>query len=260
MLVTCATYNYVEMLEMLLASHRASNPAVPLKVHAIGWPDDVVNNARLVYPNATFLPHELDAGFSEQDTRGPVPRSASILRMKVGFLYTAHKDCSDPVVWVDADTLLLESIDPLVHRVIENGDFGVTERRRKRPHARFAVAVLCFTQSPAATRLLQLYVELTRESKGLVKRKQTDGVAWYHDQLALWHAYKQLSVGIFKIPKKNRPRLVTLSDAEHSIDGRSNAVFVSQRPKTMELPDMKSCLQARGIEISSIKPKHLVSL
>jgi len=256
MLVTCATYNYVEMLEMLLASHRASNPAVPLTVHAIGWPDDALNNARLVYPNATFLPHQLDEGFSEEDTKGPVPRSASILRMKVEFLYRAHKANSEPVVWVDADTLLLESINPLIKRVSDNGDFGVTERKRMRPHARFAVAVLCFTQSPAATRLLKLYAELTRESKGLVKRKQTDGVAWFHDQLALWHAYKQLSVGVFKIPKKNRPKLVTLSDTEHSIDGHSNAIFVSQRPKTMELPEMKSCLRERGINISSIQPEH----
>lgn len=252
MLITCATYNYVEMLTLLLASHEASNPDTVLHVHAIDWPDSAVANARKQYPRAVFHTQTFDIENGPQEGRGPVPRTAAILKLKVEMIYRAYHDSAEPVLWVDADTLLLAPLQPLVERVQNEGDFGVTYRAKKRDHAKFAVAVLCFVRTDAAARLLDAYVQGVRSSEGLVKRRDTKGVAWFHDQLGLWHAYRQLSRNRLGFARRDGPRLVALDQAEHSIEGSTQAIFVSRRDKLLDIEHMQAELKRRGIVIKPI--------
>lgn len=252
MLVTCATFNYMDMLCMLLASHRASNPDVPLTVHAIGWPEDHLAAARELYPNAIFQGHpDLDDG-GPQEMKGPVPRSAAILRLKVQLLQESYHACDEQVTWVDADTLLLHPIQPLLDRVRAEGDFAVTYRSRKREHARFMVAVMSFTRTERAGQLLDRYAQITQQSSGMIKRKPGNEVPWFHDQLALWHAWRELSRGMLGLPKRTAPKLVPLSDWEHSIYGARDGIFVSRRDKVLDLQIMHDIMAERGITLSSI--------
>jgi len=239
------------MLTLLLASHSTSNPDVPLQVHAIGWPGSVVSDMRLRYPHAVFHAHNDIRQDGPEENRGPVPRTANILKLKVDMLYKAYHESDKPVIWVDADTLLLSSVQPLLQRVISEGDFGVTYRSRKRDHAKFAVAVLCFTRSKAAAALLDSYAQGVQQSRGMVKRKDKDGVAWFHDQLGLWQAYRRQSRNRFGFLRKGGPRLVALSDEEHSIDGNTQAIFVSRRDGTFDIQHMRAELARRGIIVSN---------
>lgn len=252
MLVTCATYNYSQMLTLLLASHEYSNPGIPLHVHAINWPSSALNQMRSMYPCAVFHDHHDTQQNGPQELTGPVPRTANILKLKVEVFFKAYQECKESVVWVDADTLLLASIEPMLQRVGNEGDFGVTYRRRKRDHAKFAVAVLCFTKSKAAARLLERYVHEVRTSQGLVKRKSKDGAAWFHDQLGLWYAYRALSRNRIGFPRPGAPKLVALSDEEHSIDGNIEAVFVARRPRVFSLEQMENELTRRGVRVRTL--------
>lgn len=252
MLVTCATFNYLDMLSLLLATHRASNPDVPLVVHAIGWPEAYVRAARELYPNVRFEAHaDLDDG-EPMEMKGPVPRSAAILRLKVRLLHESYHSCQEPVTWVDADTLLLEPLQPLLQRIAAEGDFAVTYRSRKRAHARFAVAVLSFMRTDKAARLLDRYSQIAQQTSGTVKRKPGSEVAWFHDQLALWQAWQELSRGFLGLPRREAPRLVSLSDQEHSIDGSTDAIFVSRRDKVLDMEAMQKVILDRGIPLRSI--------
>lgn len=253
MLVTCATFNYLDMLCLLLASHRASNPDIPLEVHAIGWPEDYLEAARQLYPNARFHAHaDLHDG-EPMEMKGPVPRSAAILRLKVRLLHESYHSCKEPVTWVDADTLLLQPMAPMLERIAAEGDFAVTYRSRKRAHARFAVAVLTFMRTDSAARLLDRYAQLTQQTDGTTKRKPGNEVAWFHDQLALWQAWRESSRGVLGLPRRGAPRMVPLSDREHSIDGSTDAIFVSRRDKVLDTQDMLNVLSERGIVLSSVQ-------
>ncbi|NND90872.1 MAG: hypothetical protein HKN42_08390 [Granulosicoccus sp.] len=253
MLVTCATFNYLDMLCTLLASHRASNPHVPLAVHAIGWPEQYLSAARSLYPHATFHAHADSPGDRPMEMKGPVPRSADILRMKVQLLHDAYHASTGAVTWVDADTLLLSSIDPLLERIEKAGDFAVTYRARKRQHARFAVAVLSFMRTEKAERLLSRYAQIAQQTAGTRKRKPGNQVAWFHDQLALWQAWQEQSRGLLGLPRRNAPRMVALTAREHSIDGATDAIFVSRRDKVLEHDAMVDLLADRGIAVSSVR-------
>jgi len=247
MLLTCATWNYRHLLQPLLASHHASNPSKTLNVHAIDWPEDELSAAAAAFPHARFHPCELPSDDERPEMLGPVPRSAAILKLKVQLLHQHYHNTNTPVIWVDADTLLLESVDPLLQRVEGHGDFAVTYRRKKRNHAKFAVAVLCFTRTAAAEALLNAYADNTAHSTGLVKRSATDGVAWFHDQLALWDAYRAQKRSWISLSRANTAKLVALTDTEHSIDGKTNAVFVSRRDGVLDLSHMQDELRKRGM-------------
>jgi len=251
MLVTCATWNYRHLLQPLLASHQATNATNPLHVHAIEWPADERLAAAAAFPHAVFHHCENTIGDTPLEMLGPVPRSASILKLKVQLLHQHYQQSSTSVIWVDADTLLLDSIDALLTRIEATGDFAVTYRANKRKHAKFAVAVLCFTRSNAAAKLLDAYLAGTEASSGLVKRSSSDGVAWFHDQLALWNAFRAHSQNRIGWPRKNAPTLVPLTDQEHSIDGSTNAIFVSRRDGVLDLNHMHELLKARGIATPS---------
>ncbi len=253
MLVTCATFNYLDMLCLLLASHRASNPDIPLAVHAIGWPEAHLQRARQLYPNATFHAHaDLQEG-EPMEMKGPVPRSAAILKLKVSLLHESYHSSDTAVTWVDADTLLLQSVEPLLERVAAAGDFAVTYRARKRAHARFAVAVLSFMRTDGAARLLDRYMQLTQQSAGTTKRKPGNEVAWFHDQLALWEAWRELSRGMLGLPRRGAPVMVPLSEREHSIDGSTDAIFVSRRDRVLDTPAMLEELSRRGITLDLVR-------
>ena len=167
----------------------------------------------------------------------------------------AFYSSDEPVIWVDADTLLLSPIDRLLQRLQTHGDFAVTYRPRKRPHAKFAVAVLGFQKTEASEQLLDCYVAMAERSVGLVKRGDATGVAWFHDQLALWDAYRYRSGGVFRLPRKNKPRLMPLTPEEHSIDGRPDSVFVSRRDNIMDVSHMRQLLLDNNIDVSPIVPQ-----
>jgi len=251
MLLTCATWNYRHMLELLLASHQVSNPNKTLHVNAIDWPKKELAYAADAYPKAKFLDCVAPELSADKEMLGPVPRSAAILKLKVQLLQQHYANTTEPVIWVDADTLLLDSVDPMLNRVQAAGDFAVTYRKKKRKHAKFAVAVMCFTRSAAAEKLLSSYANHTAQSTGLVKRSSENGVAWFHDQLALWDAYQEHRRHWFGLRKANAPKLIALSDQEHSIDGsNTSAIFVSRRNGVLDVPDMQAVLHTRNMPVA----------
>lgn len=252
-LVTCATFNYRDRLTLLLASHQATNAWVPMHVHAIGWPEPALASARKAYPAADFHPHPALTTMADETSRDKWNRSSSVLKLKIELFHETHRRHDGPVIWVDADTLLLKPVKSLVDRVAQRGDFGVTYRSGKKPHARFAVAILCFLQTPAATRLIDDYAAATRNTSGLAKQAE---MPWFHDQLALWEVYNSIRPSIFKPMRwqRNAPRLVPLTDNEHSIFGSTDAMFVSRRHGILETPRMREVLQERGIKIIPIHP------
>jgi hypothetical protein len=229
-IVTCATTNYVDRLVLLLSSAVATNPGCHIRVYCPGWPTELLTKARATYPEYRFVPQPAPDDFDTTVAKNK--RSGGILRSKPAWLLETYELTDRPAVWIDADTLVLKPIMPMIVRVNTNGDYGVTHRPSAHAFAKFACAVMYFTKTTAAAALLQNYARLTRINSG--------NGNWYHDQLALVEATKQ-----------SQAKLVSLSEAEHSIHGNIATTLLSRRPK-FDTPRMYAELARRHITVRSL--------
>ena len=233
MLATFATPNYVNKLQLLLASCKHFDPTTVVRVYCTGWSNELIEAARQQYPGYQFVHQPISSIIEDNIHRNK--RSGALLSMKPGLLYRTYQELppSVPVIWVDADTLVLHPIDPIISHVKLYGDFGCTYRPASRPFAKFAVAVMYFTHTPKGTELLEAYVQETETCQGIN--------GWYQDQLSLLAAYTRI-----------KPKLVPLTEAQHSLQGDCRATLVSRRPK-FDTPQMYTMLRQLGVSIPEIK-------
>jgi len=225
MIVTCATEHYAESLELLLASYAWSNPGGLAVVHLLGW-----NPARQA---------ELAARCQFEIRVRPLPPSAhrrivageragEVLRIKCDLMAEACEEMGDAFFWVDADTLVLRSLEPLLARLRSAScDLLCTYLPHEVRERVFAAGVIGCAPTLGCGRLLRAVAAEARHLPGLDN--------WYQDQLALVHCYELL-----------QPRLGRLSESEHSLRGNPQAVFVSKRD-SFSLPELwHRCRESRS--------------
>lgn len=234
MLLTFSTPDYADRLAVLLASCERNDPDSMVWVHCICWPDSQLLRARRRFPQYYFIPECGNDDIAADLAAGR--RSGAVLRLKPTLLMNACDFAApegEPVVWVDADTVVTRPVAPMIARVDAEGDFGVTYRPGQRDHAKFAVAVMYFRHTPMARRVLQAYARETERTAG-----RGD---WFHDQLALWEIYRRTPAA----------RLVPLRDDEHTLAGNPDAIFVSRRT-SFEMDRLRNLLTTKQITIPEL--------
>ena len=199
-LTTFATPNYVAKLQLLLASCRHFDPTTRVRVYGAGWSPELIAAAKRVYPAYQFVPCPITPVIEENIRLGK--RSGALLAMKPTLLQQVYREFynAHDVIWVDADTLVLRPIAPIIEHVKLRGDFGCTYRPASRPFAKFAVAVMYFTKTTKGKEMLQVYAHEAATCLG------TGG--WYQDQISMLTAYERVL-----------PKLVPLSEGQHSLQG-----------------------------------------
>lgn len=234
MIVTCATPNYTDKLSLLLSSCRHTNKDQRLRVYGVGWSPQQLLRGRTAFPAYEFVevtePPEVA---SELKVGG---RSGSLLKMKPELLRRAYADfVTEPVIWIDADTMLLRPIAPILQRAAADGsDLAVTCRPQQRPHAKYAVAVLLFTRTDRARALLNAYAEATLTQAG----RQ----GWFHDQLSL-----------LSVVERIHPKITALTETEHSLlSPTKDTIIASRRLAYFDTPAMYAEAGRRGIPVTGM--------
>ena len=227
MIVTFATENYKKYLIMLLDSYFYFNSDKKAKVYLIEWTKDSFLNISKQYQNVSF--EEIKAGEAIREKASRNKRVGEILKKKPELIFNFYKNTNDPFLWVDADSIILDNINPLLKKLDnKNIDLMCTHRpNHHKDHAKFAVAVLGFGNHANGKIFLKEYANIT---------KKCDGVKnWFHEQLSLYIAFTKFS-----------PKLYPLKESEHSILRNKNTIIFSRRVG-FEYLKMRDVLIERGV-------------
>jgi hypothetical protein len=213
MIVSFSTENYRQWLCSLLASYKFSNPEGKAMIFCVGWHKEIIQSFEKHYPGYRFIDYPMSKQIAHDVRAGQ--RSGELLRLKPYLLMkTYEKVRPQPVLWVDADTLILKNIQPLLDVLkSDKYDFMTMYRSAKKSaYERFNVTALGFCLTEAGHTFLKLYNKLTQVSKGYEN--------WFQEQLSLYEAFDQSEV---------KPRLYMMSDLESSLEGNPDSIIVSRR-------------------------------
>lgn len=232
MIITCATHNYADPLNLMLYSVEQSNPTREIYVYCVGWSKKLLYQFTLNHPGCNFMPVILDEKQKLAIERAIAKRGrfGEILRMKARFLYEAQRQLKKQVLWVDADSVILKSVDPIMAHIAKH-DFGCTVRKNQQSHGTFAAGVLGFSYTRAGNRALHTYAKIAQSCEGRFR--------WFQDQIALFEMYNKLHPDVYR-----------LTELEHSLRSNLDAIVVSRRDTGITLGTMKQIVETRfGIKI-----------
>lgn len=210
MLISAATHDYARGLNLLLDSYRRTNPGKPARVFLLNWPPSYIRLWRNRYPDFCLDDYKLPATVYRERTRRN--KYGSILKLKPGLILKAYNETEEPVIWIDADTLVTRALDPIMARVSKEGDLGVTKRCRSAEYLRYAVAVICTVRTARGAKSLSDYAYETENNAGLN--------LWFYDQ-----------IGMARLEDKYDYKLVSLTDDEHTICGTRTSAIISARKR-----------------------------
>lgn len=212
MIVTFASKNYAHYLDLLLKSYRKSNPGKKAKVYLIMTEEDFKQ-----YKSDKFIEyHWIPAHESLNMTENSAGVIRSILRLKTTLILIELLLHSDKFLWVDADSVILKDISPLLDKIGEY-DFLCTHRPWKdNPQQRLAAAVLAFSNKPHVIKFLaKSTLDVWSHWEG-----------WWSEQL---HIYNNITKQI---------KHYELSEKEHSIKNNHKAIIVARHANNFE--DLKN--------------------
>jgi len=227
MIVTFATENYKNYLLMLLDSYFYFNKNKRAEIFLVAWSDFESDKIRSKYSKAVFHNISADESVKNRVSRGK--RVGDILKKKPQIILDVYKRTEEPFLWIDADSLVLSDLTPLLVKLQgEAVDLMCTHRENhSKEHAKFAVAVLGFGTHSSGEALLEEYVEETNCCEGVK--------GWFHEQLALQRVFARV-----------KPNLYPLSEKEHSIRRTKNTLIFSRRVN-FEYNKMRELLKDRGV-------------
>ena len=155
MIVTFATENYKDYLILLLDSYIHFNPQREATIYLLGWSDVKKNIIKQKYKSFIFKDIKINNDFLDKVARNK--RIGEILKNKPEYLLKTYKEHKGPVLWIDADSIVLGSIKPLLNKLnSSNIDLMCTHRpNHAKDHAKFAVAVLGFGNHRGGMELLK---------------------------------------------------------------------------------------------------------
>lgn len=225
---------------MLCASFEATNPGKKLRAYCLGWGDQELRLMQERYP-FEFVHVPLNS--EVQDDLSRYNRSGSCLKLKALFYRQFAQDAGRSPLWVDADSVVLKSIDPFFE-VGESGRFDAMLTHVRLPLYRvpymvFALGVMYFAPTKVGREFLDRFVEESRMVSGLPKLTNTD-MPWFQDQIAIYKAFTWM------MTKNQIPRVYPLGEEEHSIECSPDTIVFSKRKKCKQLV-IQRILDDRGI-------------
>lgn len=222
MIVTFATENYRNYLELLLESYSYSNPNKKALVYLVGWRPDSFLEIEKFFPQYNFFYLDTSPEILERVEKNK--RSGELLKYKPQIIKDVYLNNQDPFLWVDADALILKDINPLLDILKKDKyDFMSTYRpNHLKNHAKFAVAVLGFSRTIRGKKFLLDYAKESETCSGYKN--------WYQEQLALYQVFQNSTAQVY-----------ALSEEEHSIKRNIDTIIFSRR-KGFDYIEMKKIL------------------
>jgi len=223
--ITLATENYSNNLNLLLTSLQHTNPNKLVIVYYIGWRDSLVEQFKKVYDKYSFEEIILE-NYNKGD----------IIKLKVKLQHECYFKYKLQFIWIDADSIVLNSLDPLFEKI---GMYNliVYHRPNEENHMKFAVAVIGFGMSKKEQNINETFINLYNE-----KCKTTLGLEdWFYDQTSIYEAYEEL---------KDKIKLYALSENEHSINDTLDTIVYSRR--NVNKKNLKDILIEKKIKINNI--------
>jgi hypothetical protein len=208
MILSFATDNFSDWVDLLLRSYQGSNPGKGAKIYCLGWGDGLLAEFRDKYPTFRFEWFPLSVTIREKVEK--TNEVQEVLKLKLPFILHEIITTTEPFIWVDADTLVMRDIGPFLDKLSEY-DFMATHRPAEYfyPWGKFMAGVLGFGRSTQAIKFL---------SRASIRTQIIND--WFSEQIALSQLYADAGV-----------KLYHLSEDQHSINGYLKATFISRKGK-----------------------------
>lgn len=229
MLITYSTENYRAWINLLLASFRKSNPKRRITIYCMGWDKEIIQSYKEEYPRYNFVYHKINKQIQKDVKAGK--RSGTLLKLKPKLILQTMKEYKKPVLWIDADCVIVKDIKPILKILNSNEyDFLCTARFNKSlPCEKFNVTMLGFSYTKTAQKFLTAYNKQTQICKGYK--------GWFQEQLALWEIYNE-----------KKPKLYKLNEKELSLGGDLASIIISRRVRV----NIREIAKDFGIKIPKV--------
>ena len=227
MILTFATPSYHHWLKMLMRSFHKSNPNRKMKVYLMDWTDEEANQ----YKSSQHFEFARIPGdfFTNTDKFEP------LMRLKLSLILFEVLLTKKPVIWTDADSLILKNLNP-IYELLNDYDVLVTSRPQKpKDMLKVAAGVMGFSARQKAIDILaRAALDSWLYEKG-----------WYSDQHCLYTVLSaEAKVEVLKnaLEKLQNDTLVgrlgdlhhPLTDDEHSLHQNENAIILSHHGNGLE--------------------------
>lgn len=236
LVITLATDTYANSLNYLLISIKYTNPYQMVIVYYIDWSDNLLNDFKKYYPNFYF--EEIKLG---EYTKG------DIIKLKVQVQKKAYFTYRLPFIWIDADSIVLKSLEPLFDK-IDKYNLICYYRPEENYYMKFAVGVIGFGRSnnneiqELNEKIINSYYDNSLITEGYNN--------WFYDQTSLYDTYLLYEKVI---------QLYKLGEHEHSINDTPDTIIYSRRPNNkIQISDIliHNGLNIPNIDFSGIELKY----
>lgn len=218
MILSFATENYKNYVNLFINSLLLNSPKSNCSIFCVGWKPRIKN-----IENIKFIEYPINKTIENEIEKNN--RSGELLRLKPKLILEEYIKTEDPILWIDIDSIINKKLY-MYFKKLENKDFLCTYRPRQKSYAKFAVAVLGFSRTDNAKKLLINYKEIAETCEGIN--------GWFQDQISLWKAYRN---------NKNC-RLYDLNNNFHSINGKTDSIIISKR-KNFNYIQMRKFLKSK---------------
>lgn len=226
-ILTVATEDYANNLNLLLSSLKHTNPDKQVIVYCVEWRLSLIDSFKILYPKYIFIEYQMNT-YNKSD----------IIKLKVKLQYEFYFKYQLPFLWIDADSIVIRNLDSLFDKIRHN-TLICYYRPNENPHMKFAVAVIGFGRNPDYNiqklndEFLQMYYE-----KSLTTEGHND---WFHDQTSLYETYDMY---------KDLIKLYKLGEHEHSINDTHNTMIYSRR--LINKQSLNDMIQKHKIPIANV--------
>lgn len=209
MLLTFSTKNYARWLDLLIRTYRKTNPERKIKAYLVMEQEDFAKYQTDELSEYLWIPVNESLNMEIND-QGKV---RSVLRLKTSLiLWELILNPGGKFLWVDADSIVLKDIGPLLDK-LEEYDFLCTSRPWKPvDQQKLAAGVMGFRSSPDIIKFIaRSSIDVWGHWEG-----------WYSEQL---HIYRNLTPEI---------RHYSFTEEEHSLKNSRDTIIMSHHANKYE--------------------------
>lgn len=186
---------YSKWLCMLLESSHISNPSVPIRAYLMGWDKKMFDDWVTKYPYCTFI---------------NLPSDDIPVRTFQKLLIIFYEILNNSFLFIDADTLVLKDISPLLEK-LNSCDFLCTTRQGCDDKKKLYAGVMGFSKNKNCLSYIL----------------NTLSINWMSDKkFEKWGEQLALYLGLKKSKDIN---VYSFTEDEHSIQKNVNAIILSSK-------------------------------
>lgn len=210
LIMTLATENYSDNLNLSLNMFKKSNPNQIVNIYCINWSKNIIYKFKKKFPKFIFIDY-YDSYISDNLKSGKV-KSGYVIKLKIKLIYDSYIKNKKNLLMFDADTKTVNKIDKILN-LMHDYDILITFREKETYIKKFATGVIGFSYNTNTKNFLKKYYNYTMNN--IIEKKYEipntiDG--WWHDQIGFYKTYNEF-------PKL---RYYFFNEYEHNLSGKHN--------------------------------------